>query len=385
MGDYLIVTILQCLTALSKTRAQARVRRHRMRYQRKLAAFCLALLTAQTAGFTQPCYAETTTTPDAKSTPIVASLTKPDAKRPRIGLALGGGGTRGAAHIGVLRVLEKEGIKVDCIAGTSIGAIVGGLYCAGVPLDDIEKMVAKKSLKKAYFTVPLWFRVALVPVFILPHAFGHPHYDGLYRGNKFANFLNKAAGPKEQKIEDFKIQFRAVAASLLDREPHAIKSGNLGRALQASSAIPVLRRPVEIDNNLYLDGGILNNLPIDEVRDMGADVVIAVSLNTDDDGCDERDFKQFKRIGSVGNRVINMVLSHVDKSQLKDADIFIQPRVNEIKFLSLKESDAYVAIDAGEDAAEAAMADIKKKIAEKTSAIEAGIDNTSSKETQNPL
>jgi NTE family protein len=331
-----------------------------MRYQNRrhpiTSVAVAALLFTQMVVFQQPCRAE------ADKQNLSQSL---QGKRPKIGLALGGGGIRGAAHIGVLRVLEREGIKVDCIAGTSIGAIVGGLYSAGLSLDDIEDMVARKSLKKAYYTVPLWFRVVLVPFFMVPHLIGE-NYDGLYKGNRFASFLNKHVGENNQSIENLKIPFCAIASSLTDREAHAIKSGNFGKALQASSAIPVLRRPVEIGNDLYIDGGIINNLPIEECRKMGADVVIAVSLNVEDDPADcqtNKDFKQFKKIGSIGNRVINMILCHVDKDQIRDADVLITPSVNEIRFLSVKEKDAYKAIAAGEVAAKAAMGQVRDKIA----------------------
>lgn len=324
-----------------------------MRYQRRFAVLLSALLSAQALAFQYPC--------NAQSENPSQSL---QARKPKIGLALGGGGIRGAAHIGVLRELEKEGIKVDYIAGTSIGAIVGGLYSAGLSLDEIEEMVARKSLKKAYYTVPIWFRVMLVPFFMVPHLLGE-NYDGLYRGNKFANFLNKHVPSEKQNIENLNIPFCAIASSLTDREAHPIKSGNFGRALQASSAIPVLRRPVEINKDLYIDGGIINNLPVDECRAMGADVVIAVSLNVEDDPRDSdtnQDFKQFKKIGSIGNRVINMVLCRVDKDQVKNADVLISPSVNEIRFLSVSEKDAYKAIEAGEVAARAAMAQVKEKI-----------------------
>lgn len=293
----------------------------------------------------------------------IAALSK-SGKLPKIGLALGGGGTRGAAHIGVLRVLEEEGVPIDCIAGTSIGAVIGGLYCAGASLDQIEQMVAKKSLKKAYFTVPLWMRAALVPFFLVP-AVVRPRYDGLYRGNKFARFLNKSVSQTNQNIENLKIPFCAVASSLLDGQAHAIKTGNLGKALQASSAIPVLRRPVEIDNDLYVDGGIINNLPVDEARTMGAGIVIAVNVDQRMGGSD---LKRFKKIGRVGNRVINMILCRVDSDQLKTADVLIHPDVDNIELLSLDRQDAYEAIEAGRKATMEKLEELHETIVSRSTA-----------------
>lgn len=295
---------------------------------------------------------------------IKTARTNSASSRPRIGLALGGGGTRGSAHIGVLRVLEKEGIKVDCVSGTSIGAIVGGLYCAGVSIDDIEKMFLNKKLLHSYQTVPIWVRLAVVPVFVLPHLVGYHHYDGLYRGNKFAHFIEKSVPRACRSIENLKIPFCAVASSLVDGKSHGFKSGCLARAIQASSAIPVLRRPVEIDKDLYVDGGIIDNLPVSYARELGADIVIAVDV-------DERfqrtgskeDLLQFTKIGSVGNRVISMILSRVDEDSVESADVLIQPKVNEISLLSESKKQAMEAIAQGEMSARAQLPAIRAAIA----------------------
>lgn len=331
-----------------------------MRYRSSLKAkFCVALLLAQLLAFQTPANAQTSNTEPSSQSKLTDISRTTNGKRPKVGLALGGGGTRGAAHIGVLRILQKEGIPIDYVAGTSIGAIVGGLYCAGASLDDIEEMVAKNKLKKAYFTVPLWFRVAVIPVFLVPHLVHH-HYDGLYRGKKFANFLNKSVGIENQKIENFKIPFCAIAASLSDGKSHSIKSGNLGTALQASSAIPMLRRPVEINDDLYVDGGIVNNLPVEEVRAMGADIVIAVDV---DEKLNDHNIKQFKKIGSVGNRVINMILCRVDDDQLAACDVLIHPNVNNIGLLSLNKKDVCRAIEAGKTAAQDKLTQIREVMA----------------------
>ncbi len=328
-----------------------------MRYHSRLKAkCCVALLLAQTLVFQTAAKADSIQSESSSQSKLTETSRTDNGRRIKVGLALGGGGTRGAAHIGVLRVLEKEGIPIDYVAGTSIGAIVGGLYCAGASLDDIETMVAKNTLKRAYFTVPLWFRVAVIPVFLIPHTVHH-HYDGLYRGKKFANFLNKSVGVENQKIENFKIPFCAIAASLSDGKSHSIKTGNLGTALQASSAIPILRRPVELNDDLYVDGGIVNNLPVEEVRAMGADIVIAVDV---DEKLNGHDIKQFKKIGSVGNRVINMILCRVDKESLKSCDVLIHPDVNNIGLLSLNKKDAYRAIEAGKTAAQDKLSQIRE-------------------------
>lgn len=301
----------------------------------------------------------------ARSLPAAAEGEQ--SKRMKIGLALAGGGTRGGAHLGVLRVLEQEGIQIDCVSGTSIGAIVGALYASGLSVDEIEKLVRSKKMMKAYQTVPIPVRLALVPFFIIPHLFGHHHYDGLYRGGIFANFIRKSAPEGRKQIENFKIPFAAVAANLLDGKPVAITSGDIGRAVQASSAIPFLRRPVEVDDKLCVDGGILLNLPVDQARDLGADFVLAVDI---DDNYPILEKKHFEKIGSVAQRAINLQLSSLDAFQLSKADFVLHPDVSGISLLDARSKDTLRAIKAGEEIARKMMPELKRKLQENSRKLE---------------
>lgn len=281
---------------------------------------------------------------------------------PKIGLALGGGGTRGCAHIGVLRVLEREGIPISYIAGTSMGAIVGGLYASGVSLDSIEYMLYSKKLLRAYDTVPIPVRIAVIPVFFIAHVLGHHPYDGLYRGNKFANFITNSVPDNRRNIEDSIIPFRAVAANLLDGKTYTLSKGNIGRAIQSSSALPFLRRPVDWQGKLLVDGGVVTNLPCEQVRELGADYVIAVNVDTDLATVNK---KHFHKIGSVTGRAINMHLSAVDSWQIQKADLVIHPDVCNITLLSRRLNDVTAAIKAGEKAAEEALPSIKENLKKK--------------------
>jgi NTE family protein len=281
--------------------------------------------------------------------------------RPKVALALGGGGTRGAAHIGVLRVLAREGIPIDCVCGTSMGAIIGGLYAAGVSLSEIESIFKSKSILHHFYTVPVSLRVALIPLFFLPHLVGYHPYDGLYRGGIFAHFLERLAEPDKRTLENLKHPiFWAVASNLLDGEPYTIKTGSLGKALQASSAIPELRRPVEFEDKLLVDGGVIVNLPVQEARNMGCDLVIAVDV---DQAVAPMDKHQFKKLGAVSWRCINMNLRAVDRPQVKLADIVISPNLENINLLSTRKVDVDQAIKAGEEAAEKALPLIKARTA----------------------
>lgn len=280
-------------------------------------------------------------------------------RRPRLGLALGGGGTRGLAHLGILKVLAREGIQIDCVAGTSMGAIIGGLYCAGVSVDTIEQMFLDKKLLRAYYTVPLPVRIAVMPVFAIPHALGYRTYEGLYRGNKFRKFLEKSLPEDCQNIENLKIPFCAVASNLVDGTAVTLNHGSLARALQASSAVPVLRKPVVYDDKLLVDGGLECNLPIDQAKELGADIVIAIDV---DETFLERP-KDFKKNWSVDNRAISMMLARIDRDELKKADIVIKPDVNGITLLSRRIKDGTRALNAGERAATDALPAIRARLA----------------------
>ncbi len=280
-------------------------------------------------------------------------------RRPKVGLALGGGGMRGAAHIGVLEVLEREGIRVDYIAGTSMGSVVGGLYAAGVPICEMEEKFTRGMLMKHFMTAPIGVRLAVAPAFLSLKAVGAHQYDGLYRGNIFRKFLDKSVPREDKNIESFKIPFCAVALNLIDGKPYALSTGNFGRALQASCALPLLRRPVRIGDKLFVDGGVLVNLPTQQVRDMGADIVIAVDI---DERIDELPMSEFEKLGSVAHRVICLHLAKVDQESLRQASIVIHPDVNGIRMVSTKRKDAKTAVAAGVAAAEKALPEILKLV-----------------------
>ncbi len=286
-----------------------------------------------------------------KSAPMVAA--------PKIGLALGGGGTRGAAHVGVLEVLEKEGIKVDYIAGTSIGSIIGGLYAAGVPLETIRKGVVSGQLMHHFMTVSLPVRVLLAPVLYVPRLLGSRAYDGLYKGNKFRKYLEKTLHSSDKRIENLKVPFAAVSLNLLDGKPYMIRSGDLCYAMQASSAVPSLRKPVEMGDKLFVDGGVSCNLPVKQCRQMGADFVIAVNV---DEPFRLATTDTFRKPGSVARRMIKWDLYTIDKTQEELADVVIHPDTEGIILVSTSKKAAMRALSAGEQAARDALPAIKEKL-----------------------
>lgn len=179
--------------------------------------------------------------------------------RPIVGLALSTGGPRGAAHVGVLKVLEEHKIPIDIVVGTSMGALVGGAYAAGVPLARIEEEWLKTDL----------LRVAksFLPTFPI---------RGWSSGSNVLRMLQGLLGGA--KIEELPRKFAAVAADLVTGQEVVLQSGPLVEALRASSSIPGLFVPVERDDQVLVDGGLVNPLPVDVARRLGAEVVIAVDL-----------------------------------------------------------------------------------------------------------
>lgn len=176
--------------------------------------------------------------------------------RMHVGLALGGGVARGLAHIGVLSVLEEAGVPVDCIAGTSMGAIIGSAYCAGLSVDDLREIAARTG----------WWHVSR-PLL---------SFGGFVTFQKLERWIEDNIG--EFDVHDLAIPFAAVASDLISGERVVLSSGRLCTAVRASCSVPGFVSPVEIDGRMLVDGGITDNIPADVARLLGADFVIGVDI-----------------------------------------------------------------------------------------------------------
>jgi len=177
---------------------------------------------------------------------------------PKIGVVLGGGGVRGFAHLGVLQVLEEAGIPVGLLAGTSMGGMVAGLYAAGVPLPDIVDAAKTTGIMDLASADRAW--------------------RGLFNHKKLAALLAELLGRQDVNFEDLRIPAAVVAADVETNEVVVLDKGPLIPALIATSAVPLLFSPVRHQGRWLVDGGTLNNLPVDIARRMGADRVLAVSV-----------------------------------------------------------------------------------------------------------
>ena len=255
--------------------------------------------------------------------------------RPRVCLVLSGGGARGLAHIGVLKVLEQRQVAVDCIAGTSMGAVVGGLYASGLSAGEIETLVRTLDWRSAFQDRSprrdLDYRrkqeerqfLVRLPVGFDLEGFKLPR--GLVQGQKLTQILREKTLPVAA-VRDFDrlpIPFRAVATDIETGEAVVIRDGDLTEAMRASMSAPGVFAPVESGGRLLVDGGLVGNLPVEVVRAMGADVVIAVDV-----GFRPQPREALDSAIALSNQTIAVMLRRETDRQrglLGEADLLIEP------------------------------------------------------------
>jgi NTE family protein len=222
---------------------------------------------------------------------LPAAFAGADELPPKIGLTLSGGGAKGAAHIGVLEVLEEYRIPIHAVTGTSMGAYVGGMVALGLSAEEIKRRTFDINWSDGYFDRQTRKELQLrekkrtdefhfyTDIGLSLDGEVKP-FPGLVLGQKMASILRKATGnpPNYDSFDQLAIPYRAVATDLETIEPVVLDKGNLVQAMQASMSVPGALRPVHIDGRLLVDGGIVNNMPVDQVKILGADVVIAVDL-----------------------------------------------------------------------------------------------------------
>jgi NTE family protein len=282
--------------------------------------------------------------------------------RPKIGLALSGGGARGAAHIGVIRELERLRVPVDYIAGTSMGAIVGGLYATGMNPDDMEKLVNEIDWDDIFRDLPDRENLSLRrkfddAVFQVDKSFGISGGKlkaptGFTQGRKLSLLLERltARTNKLRNFDELPIPFRAVATDIVTGNEVVLQQGNLAAAVRASMSIPGVLAVVEIDGRRLVDGGMANNMPISVVRDMGADIVIAVDISTP--------LLRQDQLGSAAAIVFQLTgfltrqNTEAQIATITDQDTLLVPELGDIATSSFKRASEAVAI--GEQAAVAA-------------------------------
>jgi len=268
------------------------------------------------------------------------------AKR-KIGLALGSGAARGLAHIGVLEALEKEGVPIDLIAGTSAGAVVGALYAQGKGTGQIKSLVADLN----------WKRLASLVDLALPKT-------GFIAGRKIKNLLASAIGDIE--FSDLKIPLSCIATDMRTGEEVVINQGPVLDAIRASISLPVVFTVAKWQGRYLIDGGLVNPVPVSVLKRMGADFTIAVNVMTD---ISEKAHRTAKKPGTAVKEpnIIHVIMQalHIAtyslvRASLEEADIVIEPQVAHIAAGDFHQAGEFIL--QGKIAAQDAMATIKRRL-----------------------
>jgi NTE family protein len=279
---------------------------------------------------------------------------KLEQSRPKVGLILSGGGAKGLAHIGVLKVIEEAGVKIDYIGGTSIGAVIGGLYASGYSANQIDSIFTAtnfdellndfipRSSKNFYekrndelYALTLPFQNAKIGI---PSALT----KGMYYYNLLIRLTYNVRDIKD--FEKLPIPFLCIATNIETGEEVVLKNGYLPQAMLASSALPTLISPIEIEGKLLIDGGVTNNYPIDELRKAGVDLVIGVDVQDD-----LRDRKGLNEATKILIQISNLQMIEKMKKNRAETDIYIKPDVKSFGVISFDEKAEI--IKRGEEAA----------------------------------
>jgi len=293
-----------------------------------------------------------------------------EVSRPKITLALSGGGARGLAQIGVLKVFEKHGIPIDGIAGTSIGAVIGALYSTGYTSSDIEKFALQTDWDDIIYDNPERNQLFLgqkeergryiIQLRLKDFTIDIP--NAVTSGQKFSTLMTDllfhAPYPPVNNFNNLYIPLKIVTTDLVEGKKIVLEKGSLIDAVRASMAVPLLFTPVTIEDHILVDGGLLQNLPVDEARAFNHDLVIAVNT------CSKlREASSLKTPWEVADQVTTIMQNNKVSKQLQQADIKIQPEMENISNTAYHLIDKI--IEAGETAALKAITDLEEMLTQK--------------------
>jgi len=251
---------------------------------------------------------------------------------PKIALVLGGGGTRGFAHVGVIKALEAQGIVPDIIVGTSVGSAVGALYASGLSGFQLQELAI--PMKEESVIDWSW-----------PNR-------GIFTGKTLEDFINRTVNQKP--LEKLQRTFAVVSTDLKTGEEIVFRTGNTGMAVRASCAVPGLFQPIVINGRSYVDGGLIRPVPVSEARSLGADFVIAVDISNKPEN------NPTESTTDVLMQTFDIMSQSINRYELPKADIVIHPLTKGINQDSL--DGRHTAILEGEKAAAAEMGAIKDKL-----------------------
>jgi NTE family protein len=264
--------------------------------------------------------------------PVKPVTTTPAPAKPKIGLALGGGAARGFAHIGVIKMLESQGIVPDYVVGTSAGAVVGALYAGGHDAYAMQK-IAQQLDETLFADWTLGGR-------------------GFLKGESLQGFVNQHL--KNRPLEKLNKPFAVVATDLKSGERVVFRSGDTGLAVRASAAVPGIFQPTQFRGKTYVDGGLSSPVPVQAAREMGADFVIAVDISEKPDG------QPVDSLSTIMWQTITIMGGVIGKTELQGADVVIRPNLPYVKSWDFKAR--HDAILEGERAAQNAVPLIRQKL-----------------------
>jgi NTE family protein len=283
------------------------------------------------------------------NTPQVIDRTARRLAQRVVGLALSSGGARGIAHVGVLRVLEREGIPIDILAGTSVGSLVGGLYAAGQSIDNIARFAL-------HFQNKLKLRSGLLDLNLPPRS-------GLIGGRRFRNYLEQVF--EGITFEELRIPFYVVAADVLTGEEVVFEKGSVADAVRASTSLIGLVSPHQFNGRHLVDGGAVNPLPISVLAEKGADIILASRAIPSLEG--EREGGQASRRWKSLNNILGIFLNYqsimereIIRTRLNPVDVLIHPHVEVYTAMDYHQAADFIRL--GEEAAEQALDEIKRKV-----------------------
>lgn len=275
------------------------------------------------------------------SLPVCAQEQTRTPQRPKIGLVLSGGGAKGFAHVGILKALEEEGLRPDYISGTSMGSIIGGLYSLGYSADQLDTIVRSVNWDMVLSNnIPLQYIAYEEKEYYNRFLFEFPVTEGglklpsgLIEGQMLGELLSRYTWPSKnyETFDDFPIPFRCVATDVSTGKPIVFKEGSLAKAIRASMAIPSAFSAVDLDTTLAVDGGVVNNFPVEELFKMGADYVIGVNVS--------HGFLPAYEIGNMTGILLQIAMipsSEKLPKQIRMCDIYIMPPLDDYSTASFK-------------------------------------------------
>ncbi len=284
-------------------------------------------------------------------------------KAPKVGLVLSGGGAKGLAHIGAIKVIEDAGVKIDYIGGSSMGAIIGALYASGYTSSQLDSIFHEinfniliqdeipRSAKTFYEKEDTEKYALTLPFDNFKIAFP----SGLSKGQNIYNLISRLT-MHLGNVQDFSkmpIPFLCIAADIETGDQVILDSGSLPKAVSASGAIPSIFSPVKINGRLLTDGGVANNYPVEELRKRGADIIIGVDVQ---DSLADRE--QLKSVFDILTQISNFRTIKDMREKIKQTDVYIKPDITAFGVLSFDKGEAI--IDSGKVAAQTKFAELEK-------------------------